>query len=142
VLAAKDLIRRCLVVEPSRRITIQQFLMHPWINGQQTRRMALKSPAVLREVDNKVVRMKEVFDVSCAAQRDVADGYQPVFNKNPFMLNNVGSATLLEKRSAKVAKSSDVVATAAVKTVSVPKASSGSLLANGSTTNRTSQVAV
>jgi hypothetical protein len=68
--------------------------------------------------------MKEVFDVSYAAQRDVADGYHPVLAKSPFALNAVGSSTLLGKRQDKGSKSSDaVLRTAAPPATASPTAS-------------------
>jgi serine/threonine protein kinase len=31
---AKDLIRQCLVFDPSKRLTAEQILAHPWVNGE------------------------------------------------------------------------------------------------------------
>ena len=69
----------------------------------------------------QVVRIKEVFDVSYAAQRDMVDGFQPVLSKNTFALGGVGGSSLLGKRQSKApAKSTDAVSssTSSVGTVS------------------------
>jgi len=72
------------------------------------------APRALAARAPQVVRVKEVFDVSSAAQRDMVDGFQPVLSKNAFALGGVGGSSLLGKRQNKTpAKSSDVVTLAA-----------------------------
>ena len=72
-----------------------------------------------------MVRMKEVFDVSYAAQRDMVDGFQPVLSKNAFALGGVGGSTLLGKRQNNP-KAGDAVAVASA---AVPAASTVSIKA-------------
>ena len=133
--AARDLIRQCLNVDPSKRLTITQFLAHPWLrqpsqlpaktqsgaapNGVSA--TSLRTPAVMREVDHNMARMKDVFDVSLAMQREAMDASGSSSNvtsssssssstfagaggaaagspREPFMLGTVGQSALLGKR--------------------------------------------
>jgi len=99
---AKDLVRKCLTVDPGKRLTIDQFLAHPWLKSSG-RNVPLASPAVMRQMDNTVIPIKSVFDVAFAAQRDMVDGYQqPVLKRDPFALADVGAtSTLIAKRQHK-----------------------------------------
>ena len=80
---------------------------------------------------NQVVRIKEVFDVSYAAQRDMVDGFQPVLVKNTFALAGVSGSSLLGKRQNKGsgsvgAGSSDGLAAKAAKAPAHPTKSTPS----------------
>lgn len=69
--------------------------------------MPLPSPAILKQMDNKVVNVKHVFDVACAAQRDIDE---EIVSKNTVQpqtfgsLNSIKESSLLEKRAAKLKK--------------------------------------
>lgn len=39
---AKDLLRKILVADPSKRLTAEEILLHPWIVGEKTPRSSLK----------------------------------------------------------------------------------------------------
>jgi len=70
---AKDLIRKCLVVDPSKRIDIQDFLKHPWITTQSSNQIPLHSPAALRTAQG-LVSMRDYFNFGVHAERNRLDG--------------------------------------------------------------------
>lgn len=68
---ARDIIRHCLQVDPTKRYTIEQFLAHPWIRTRQDSSPVLHSPAILRETNNLLPNvMREVFNISMLWQRE------------------------------------------------------------------------
>jgi serine/threonine protein kinase len=50
---AKDLIRKIIVADPSKRLTPDEILAHPWIVGEKTPRSALKMMEKLKQYQNK-----------------------------------------------------------------------------------------
>ncbi|KAJ3339243.1 hypothetical protein HDU93_008451 [Gonapodya sp. JEL0774] len=77
---AKDLVTRCLTVDPSRRYTIRQFLAHPWIRKQ---RLPVASDPLLSVPP--AVRRMWVHSLS-RAPNDM-QGQSPPFSSNLTTLN-------------------------------------------------------
>jgi len=65
---ARDIIRRCLTVDAKKRMTINEFLSHPWLRGTEAMPAPLYSPAIIRETKG-VVSLRDVFRVGVNFQR-------------------------------------------------------------------------
>jgi hypothetical protein len=97
---AKDIIRKCLTVDASRRITIEEFRQHRWIKGVQAQPAVLNSPAILRDAQ-RVVSLRDIYRVGINFLRTadpVADEAAPRFAPRGSMrLDEVSSSSLLER---------------------------------------------
>lgn len=99
---ARDLISKCLVVDPSQRISIREFLQHPWISTVSTKTTPLNAPAALRTSDG-MVSMRDYFNVGVHAERGRLDGEEEIEDqladqKSSIKLAAVGQSKILKKR--------------------------------------------
>jgi len=104
---ARDLIRKCLIVDPTQRLDIQQFLSHPWMRKVSTRKTPLIAPAAIRTAEGKV-SMREYFNVGIHTERNRVDtededdtAEQVQEQKNSISLTSIFTSKLLEKRTKK-----------------------------------------
>ena len=95
---ARDIIRKCLTVDAKKRITINDFLQHRWIRGNQALPAVLNSPAVLREAQ-RVVSLRDIFRVGVNFQRAVPgptdDTSKPIAQRGSMRLGPVTDSGIL-----------------------------------------------
>lgn len=82
--AARDLIRGCLQVDPQRRLTIEQVVMHPWIRQRQDNTLPLSSPAIMRD-NRDLVSLRDINNVSNEFGREQHSFVPVSIPKVPFL---------------------------------------------------------
>jgi len=105
---AKDLIRKALQVDPSKRLSVQEFLEHEWIQNRSMNLLPLMTPAALRTA-NGIVSMKDFLAVGVTIERQKYDevdlvAKQIMQSKGQVRLASVGDSDLMEKRKKKKRK--------------------------------------
>jgi len=105
---AKDLIRKALEVDASKRITVYQFLGHSWIKNRATNPLPLITPAALRTA-NGVVSMKDIMTVGVTLEREKFQDESQLANelaksKTNVRLASISESDLLDKRRRKKKK--------------------------------------